>query len=249
MGIGNWFALFNAIIAVGLFAMIVTGLILYFQLLRQRGRAGLKGLFWSDGGWWRSLHRGISVVAAIFILVVSASGTLLALDAFGLGLYQITHKDAGKYARFPPGAVDDFSSPLADDKLPAMLQTTLSAGQRTAGAAPIKVVRLRYFNGIPQGILIAGDGDNTAQLVFNADTGKPMSITEPGYPKTHYHLGWKEHEIVKEIHRGDFFGLPGRLMDLFAGLSIIYLSISGGVMYVGLWRRRRRGGSTALFWT
>ena len=246
--IGNWFAIFNAIVAVGLFGMIVTGLVLYFQLLRARNRAGLKGLFWSAGGWWRSLHRGISIVAALFLLIVSASGTLLALDAFGLGLYQITHKDAGRYARFPPGAVDDFSSPLSDEKLPAMLRTTLSAARETRGASPIKAIRLRYFNGIPQGILIAGTGDNTSQLIYNADTGKPMGITEPGYPKTHYHLGWSEHEIVKKIHRGDFFGLPGRFMDLFAGLSLIFLCVSGLVMYVDLLRRRRRGGRTALFW-
>ena len=249
MVIGNWFAIFNAIIGIGLFVMIVTGLVLYFRLLRARSRAGLKGFFWVSGGWWRSIHRWVSVVAAIFILVVSVTGTLLAIDAFGLGLYQVTHKNAGKYARFPPGAVDDFSSPLPEDKLPAMLQTTLSSGRQTAGAGPIKVVRLRYFNGIPQGVLIAGTGDNTSQLVFNAETGKRMSITEPGYPKTHYHLGWNYHEIVKEIHRGDFFGLPGRFMDLFAGLSIIYLSISGGVMYFDMLRRRRRGGRTEMFWT
>lgn len=247
--IGNWFALFNALVAIGLFVLIVTGLVLYFQLLTARSRAGLKSAFWTAGGPWRSLHRGVSVVAAIFLFVVSVTGTLLALDAFGLGLYQITHKNAGKYARFPPGAVDDFSSPLSDAELPAMLQTTLSAGKQTSGASPIKTVRLRYFNGIPQGILIAGDGDNTSQLVYNAQTGKPMSMTEPGYPKTHYHLGWKEHEIVKEIHRGDFFGLPGRLMDLLAGLSLIFLCVSGVLMYLDLWRRRRRGGRTALFWT
>lgn len=248
-GIGNWFAIFNALIAIGLLVMIVTGLILYFQLLRARSRAGLKAFFWSSGGWWRSLHRGVSIVAAIFLLVVAVSGTLLALDAFGLGVYQITHKNAGKYARFPPGAVDDYSSPLSEEKLPAMLQTTLSAGRRTDGGAPIKAVRLRYFNGIPQGVLIAGSGDNTSQLVFDAETGKAMSLTEPGYPKTHYKLGWNYHEIVKRIHRGDFFGLPGRFMDMFAGLSLIYLSISGAVMYFDLWRRRRSVGRRQMFWT
>jgi uncharacterized iron-regulated membrane protein len=249
MGIGNWIAFINAFVAIGLFGMIVTGLVLYFQMFRTRSRAGLNSLLWFSGGWFRSLHRSVAVVASIFLLVVSASGTLLALDAFGLGLYQITHKDAGKYTRFPPGAIDDFSSPLADDKLPAMLQATLSAGHGTAGATPIKAVRLRYFNGFPQGILIAGNGEDTAQLVFNTDTGKPMSITEPGYPATHYHLGWKEHEIVKRIHRGDFFGLPGRLLDLFAGLSLIFLCVSGLAMYVDLLKRRRRAGRTQLFWT
>lgn len=244
-GVAPLITLLNATVGVSLFAMIVTGLMLYFQLLRARSRAGLKGFFWSSGGWWRSLHRGISIVAAVFLLVVSATGTMLSLDAVGLGVYQLTHKNAGKYTRFPIGAIGDFSSPLVDSKLPAMLRTTLS----TDHATPVKVIRLRYFNSIPQGVLIAGDGNSTAQLVYNADTGQPMSLTEPGYPKTHYHFGWQEHEIMKKIHRGDAFGVPGRFMDLFAGLSLIYLSISGAVMYVDLWRRRRRGGHTALFWT
>lgn len=242
--IGNWFTFVNVFVGLGLFVTIVAGLVLYFRLLRERSKAGLKGTFWSTGGRWRSLHRGIAVIASLFLLVISGSGTMLAIDAFGLGIYQVTHRNAGKYAQFPIGALGDFSSPLSDVQLPAMLRTTLSAGRRNADSSPIKAVRLRYFNGIPQGILIAGRGEGTVQLVFNAETGNPMSVTEPGYPKTHYYLGWKEHELMKTIHRGDVFGIPSQIMALLAGLSLIYLSISGGVMYVNILRRRRRDGKT-----
>jgi hypothetical protein len=248
-GTSNWITLLHVIVGAGLFVMTITGLVLYFQLLGARRRAGLKGFFWSAGGLWRSFHRGVSILAAVFLLVISASGTMLAIDALGLGVYRATHKNAGRYAQFPIGAIGDFSSPLPDARLPAMLQTTLSAGQGIGGASPIKAVRLRFFAGIPQGVLIAGNGNDTQQLVFNADTGRRMNITEPEYPKTHYYLGWQEHETMKKIHRGDAFGVTGRVMDLFAGLSLIYLSISGGVMYLNLWWRRRRGGRTALFWT
>ena len=43
--------------------------------------------------------------------------------------------------------------------------------------------------------------------------------------------------------------LPVGRMDLFAGLSLIFLSLSGLIMYVDLLRRRRRGGRKQLFWT
>jgi uncharacterized iron-regulated membrane protein len=247
-GTSNWITLIHIVVGTGLFIATIMGLVLYFQMLRARRRANLKGFFWSSGGIWRSIHRSIAVLAAVFLLVISFTGTMLAIDALGLGIYRATHKDAGKYASFPKGSIADFSSPLPDTRLPAMLQTTLAAGRGISDASPIKAVRLRYFNGIPQGILIAGNGDDTQQLVFNAETGKSMNVTEPEYPKTHYHLGWQEHELVKKIHRGDAFGIPGRIMHLFAGLSLIYLSISGLVMYVNLWRARRRSGRTALFW-
>jgi uncharacterized iron-regulated membrane protein len=249
--IGDQNVWLNALVGIGLFVMIVTGLVLYFQLLLARRRAGLNAIFWSAGGWWRSLHRWVSITAALFLMVVSISGTLLSIDSLALWIYRYMHAPPGFTGRqlpFPVGMGGDFSTPLTDAKLPAMLETTLSAYRATEGATPIKVLRLRYFAGMPQGVIITG-GDDTRQLVFNADTGERASMTEPGYPYTGFPFGWEEHELMKKIHRGDLLGVPGRLMDLFAGLSLIFLSASGLVMYVDLLRRRRRGGRKQLFWT
>jgi uncharacterized iron-regulated membrane protein len=246
--LGNAMSWLNGLVGISLFVMIVTGLYLYFQLLRVRRRAGLNAVFWSSGGWWRSLHRWVSVIAALFLMVVSATGTLLSIDSLSLGIYQQTHKSAGKYSRFPIGMIGDYSSPLPDAKLPAMLDTTLSAFHSTQGDAPIKVLRLRYFAGMPQGVIVSG-GNDTRQLVFNAETGKRASMTEPGYPSVAFPFGWEEHELVKQIHRGDAFGLAGRMMDVFAGLALAFLSGSGLTMYLDLLRRRRRGGRKQIFWT
>ena len=246
--LGNAMSWLNGLIGIGLFVMIVTGLVLYFQLLRARRRAGRDAIFWSAGGWWRSLHRWVSITAALFLMVISVTGTLLSIDSLSLGIYQLTHKSAGKYSRFPIGMIGDFSSPLPDAKLPAMLGTTLSAYYSTQGDTPIKVLRIRYFSGMPQGVIVTG-GDDTRQLVFNAETGKRASMTEPGYPDVAFPFGWEEHELVKQIHRGDAFGVPGRLMDVFAGLSLVFLSASGLVMYLDVLRRRWRAGRKQLFWS
>jgi uncharacterized iron-regulated membrane protein len=249
--LGDQMVWLNALVGIGLFVMIVTGLILYFQLLRTRKRAGLNAIFWSSGGWWRSLHRWVSITAALFLMIVSITGTLLSIDTLALWIYRVAHAPAarpGGRLPFPAGMVGDVSSPLPDAELPAMLTTTLSAYRSTQGATPIKVLRLRYFSGMPQGVIVTGGGD-TRQLVFNAVTGTRASMTEPGYPYTGFPFGWEEHEFVKQIHRGDALGIPGRLMDLFAGLSLIFISASGLIMYMDLLRRRRRGGRKQLFWT
>ena len=206
-----------------------------------------EGLSPSAGGWWRSLHRGVSVVAAVFLLVVAISGTLLSFDTFALGVYGVMHSGPG--GRFPPGMNADLSSPLVDSQLPAMLATTLSAYHAAEGNTPIKVLRLRYFSGMPQGVILTGGSSETRQVAYNAETGAVAHMTEPGYPYMGFPFGWREHEYMKQIHRGDALGLPGRLMDVFAGLSLVFLSASGLLMYADLLRRRRRGGRTQLFWT
>ena len=241
----------NALVGIGLFVMIVTGLVMYFQLLRARKRAGLNAIFWSAGGWCRSLHRWVSIVAALFLMVVSITGTLLSIDTLALWIYRYIHAPTGssfEHLPFPIAMSGDYSSPLPDAKLSTMLGTTVSAFRASYGDTPIKVLRLRYFSGMPQGVIIAG-GNDTRQFVFNADTGKRASMTEPGYPYYGFPFGWEEHELVKKIHRGDALGIPGRLMDLFAGLSLVFLSASGLVMYLDLLRRRRRAGRKQLFWT
>lgn len=250
LGLGDEWEWINGVVGIGLFLMIITGIVLYFRLLKARSRAGLKGFFWSAGSRWRSLHRWVAIVAAVFLLNVSISGTLLSIDSVGLGIYMKSHQDPSKPGRqFPFGMVGDLSSPLQDAQLPAMLQSTLSSFHAEHSSSPVKVLRLRYYNGMPQGLVIYGAGDDTRQVVYNTATGTRTSTTEPGYPYTGFPLGWKWHELVKQIHRGDIIGIPGRFMDLFAGFSLVFLSLSGLVMYLDLWRRRRRAGKSAPFWT
>jgi uncharacterized iron-regulated membrane protein len=129
-----------------------------------------------------------------------------------------------------------------------MLATILAAHHTSLASQPVKALRLRIYGGMSQGVIIAGLGDDTRQAVLNAVTGRVASETEPGYPETGFPFGWQAHQIAKQVHRGDYFGLTGRWMDLFAGLSIVYLSVSGAVMYLTMWSKRRRAGRVALIW-
>ena len=406
---GNYALFINVIVGVGLFIMIVTGLVMYFKMLAARRKSGSSNLFWTREGankdWNRSLHRAVGLVSAVFLVVVSLSGLWLAYESLYLGFYlgsatqrtesqafaeaqkqrlaalpkpaprpdpmsaeaqpmriaamqqdigltseqvekikaitddlvkknlefhkpgadpqaarangfslhqlEVTQimavltdeqkprflawRDAqllgtpvnnnapGRPAQGAPqspggaapaaggpaganrapggpnggapgnggqgqgggngggngGGGTDPSTPLQDAHLPSMLAVTLAGVQSALPNAPIKVVRLRYYAGMPQGAVIAG-GDETRQIVFNAENGRAVSETEPGYPPTGFPFGWQAHQTAKNIHRGGILGIPGRLMDLFAGLSLLYLSFNGIVLYVEYWKQKRK---------
>ena len=238
----------NALVGIALFAMVVTGLAIYLKLVRARRRIGRHGLFWSAGGWLRTTHRAVSLVAALILLEVATTGTLLSIDSFALQIYKSTHSSKLVHGQVVAGMVADYSGPLSDVAIASMPRTSLSAYHEREGAIPIKVLRLRSFAGMLQAVFVTGE-DEPRQLVFNAVTGARASMTEPGYPYMGFPTGWELHELLKRIHRGDVIGVPGRLMDLFAGLSLVFLSGSGLWMYLDLWRRRRAAGRTALFWS
>jgi uncharacterized iron-regulated membrane protein len=238
---GNWANLIMAAFGVTLLTMIFTGSVVYLRLLAARRRMGKLAPFWSAGGVWRAFHRSVAAVAAIFLTIVALSGTVLAISGLGVAVSRVLHD--GKR----PGMTGDFSFPLTDAELPAMLKTTLSSYGAAHPHAPIRVLRLRYFAGMPQGVVVTGD-DEAEQWVFNTRTGRRASMTEPGYPNTDVTFGWQVDETVKKIHRGDFFGLTGRIMDLLTGLSLLYLCISSVVMYLDMWGKRRAKGRRGLFW-
>ena len=242
---GDWALWINPIVGIALGAFVVTGVVMYWQLLSARKRIKRPQWFWVAGGWWRTLHRWLSIVAAVFILAIALSGTWLAVESLDFGFYLAHHlPQPGQ-----PMVRESGVTPLQDAQLPAMLTTTSGGYKSSLADQPLKVLRLRVYGGMPQGVVVTGLGDDTQQTVFNAVTGRRVGLSEPGYPATGFPFGWQAHQIAKQIHRGSYIGLSGRWMDLFGGLSIVFLSLSGAVMYFDLWNRRRRSGRRALLWT
>ncbi len=167
---------------------------------------------------------------------------VISRHAAGVRIYQLMH--GGR-----PGLTADVSSPLSDTELPAVLHATLMAYRNEAPDEPIKVIRLRYFAGIPQGVVVSGEGEDTRQVAYETATGRIASLSGPTYPATGQPFGWQASQTFKGIHDGAFLGLPGRFISLFTGLSMLFLAISGAVMYFDLWSKRRKLGRRGLFWS
>lgn len=222
-----------------------TGLYQYFKVLKRRRAMGRNALVWKAGGTWRDLHRAVSVFLSVPLVWIAGTGIVMSIDDIGGSL----HRLFGAHARASGGRMPgDQSSPLTDAELPGMAQVTLRAFAQAEPLTGVRVLRLRYYAHYKQGVVIAADKD-TSQRVFNATTGAPMSMQEPGYPDLGFPYGWEWHQRVKQLHRGDFFGMTGRWFVTLGGLALLYLGISGPVMYWQLWRRRAANGRKAAVWS
>jgi uncharacterized iron-regulated membrane protein len=145
------------------------------------------------------------------------------------------------------GETADVSAPIQDAEIAPLTTVGIAAFKKGHPGIAMKALRLRYFSGYAQAVIISADKD-TNQLVYNAKTGAPMTLSEPGYPDTYYPLGWEGNQILKRLHRGDSAGMPGRWLVTLAALAMCYLSISGVVMYLKEWWRRRKSGRGAFIW-
>lgn len=236
---GVYFEMLSGLI---LWMLIITGLVMYFRLLRARVRQGRSQVFWlKGGGLWRGLHRVVSVAAAVFFICIAFSGTWLGFESV---VNSLRRSGGGG----PPRRNSiDFIVPLRDAEVREMTATTLVAMQTLHPGTPIKAIRLRIYGQMKQGVVVTG-GDETGQLVFNADTGQPATLSDGAYPESGFPFGTQVHENIKHFHSGAMFGIPTRLMSLCAGFSLTFLSISGIVMYFDMWRKRRKGGRNTLVW-
>jgi len=185
------------------------------------------------GGRLRGYHRAISVIAAVLLIGVAFSGTWLGFES-----------SWHTFARPPPPTV---TPELSDADVLDMAGATLNALHLAEPAVRIKVLRVRHYGGMRQGVVIT-DEPVTRQLVFNTATGKEVSLTEPGYPSSGFPFGLQMHEEVKHLHSGYLFGSWARVLDLLAGLGLIFLSISGLIMYLEMWNKRRIAGRGQFIW-
>ncbi|MHA4869901.1 PepSY-associated TM helix domain-containing protein [Duganella sp. PWIR1] len=229
---GVYFELLSGIV---LWVLIISGLWMYYKLMAGRVKTGRSGLLWMGGGMWRSLHRIVSLLSAVFLIAIAFSGTFLGFESVWHTFVKVDHGF-------------DASAPLQAGQVRAIAAAALENFRKTEPSTPVKVVRARIYGGMPQGVIVTG-GASTRQVVYDARNGNVATLYEPGYPVSGFPFGTQVHEDIKHFHSGDMFGLPARVMNLLGGLALVYLSVSGIVMYVQLWLRRKKNGKSALLWT
>lgn len=187
---------------------------------------------------WRKIHRWVSIIAAAYLLNMAATGALLAWDEWSLRLPGGNLSPAVRLAAANP-------QPLPDVNLAAAAQTAYRAAQALAPDAPMTALRMNVARGVLQGVAEFG-GAYPGRITVRAADGARLS-GPPGPTTPDAAIAY--HQMLKRLHRGDFIGsFSGRYLSIIAGCCLLFLSISGLVMYGDLLRLRWQRGNRQWFW-
>jgi uncharacterized iron-regulated membrane protein len=229
-----------------LLTMVLSGATLYLRLWWARRKAGRAAFFWAAReSRWRRLHRGIAIVAALFLLNKAVTGTLLAWGEIQVQL-AIHHLLPFPYPM--PTPMPPYSEARLSEDLLRGLQTSYDAAHAAAPRAPIVAIDLVQRDHRAKGIVTLG-GPEPRTLAFDLHSGR--AVDDPDLRGiqvgNRYFADW--HQVVKRLHRGDIIGrFAGRYADIACGAALLYLVLSGFVLYAQLRQLRARNGQTGLFW-
>ncbi|MGC3982013.1 MAG: PepSY-associated TM helix domain-containing protein [Steroidobacteraceae bacterium] len=241
---GQFLGLFTGL---ALITLTITGAIVYLQLWKSRRKFGKPGFFWNTrDSLWRRLHRWISIVAAAFILNIAISGSILAYSEIQLNLFLQKGIGAPPYPR--PSPMPAVSAAALPKDVGLLLQTTYRAALADHPASSIVDLQIVMRDGLAKGLVTIG-GAMPSILAFDAQTGASISdwAVTGKQVGNGYYADW--HQAMKRIHRGDIIGsYVGRYIDIIAGVALLYLVISGVVMYVQMLQKRKQLQRGGWFW-
>jgi hypothetical protein len=229
----------------GLISIAVTGIGTYVRLWRLR--KGTLVLFWSAReSLWRRAHRWIAIVAAVLVLNLALTGSVLAYGEIQLWAFLNLHIGVP-----PPYPRPSPMPPLSEGALQGDIQNLIAVAYDSAQGsdASVSITRIELVSRRGAEIALVSFGGTQPHIkAFDSSTGlATQDWAERGLQQGNgYFTDW--HQVIKRLHRGDIVGhFAGRYLTLATGLALAYLVTSGIVMYVHLLRRRAAGRQT-LFW-
>ena len=172
----------------------------------------------------RQIHRWVSLVAALFLLIVATTGVILQVQRL-IGEDEDRDQDARTAVAMPLAAYAP------------MLAKTLAVAHARAPDRPIASIELQLAGDEPKGV-----------VTFPGEPGRQITVD----PRDGKLLKDEEHEaesLILRIHSGEILGEPGVVLGVFWGSALVVLSITGFIVYLELYRRRRKAsGKKGLFW-
>jgi len=188
----------------------------------------------------RRWHRWVSTLLGLFLLVMAGTGALLQSQFLIHG--------------FPPaGGPSDFAA-SPDFAGPGVPPGTAAADVTRA----LGVIATRFPDARIESLQLAQRGASTLATLTLRGVAQPVAIdTASGRevplplraPPPAGKLDLAIHQLAFNIHTGQLFHLPGEVMTLLCGLSLLFLAGSGIWLLVRMYLQRLRAGKRGVFWS
>jgi uncharacterized iron-regulated membrane protein len=173
----------------------------------------------------RQIHRWISFPLIIFLLLVTVTGVVLQFQEMG---------ELGEQKPSPPtvSAVPD------DAALLALVQKATIAARTAKPGFPAQNITLDFSRGTQKARFgIAPRGGPSIDV--DLKTGETMVEMAP---KPNLHV------LMIQLHTGKFFGPLGLIVIGVVSIVFLVLTVTGFLVYLDMWKRRRLAGKASLFW-
>jgi uncharacterized iron-regulated membrane protein len=173
----------------------------------------------------RQIHRWISFPLILFLFLVTATGVVLQVQELG---------ELGEEPRAKPTT----SALPADAELLAQVQKALVAARAAKPDFPAQRLDLDFsrrdgkarFGVSPRG------GPSIEVNLKSRETKVEMA------PKPNLHV-----QMI-QLHTGKALGGFGLIVMGLVSIIMLVLSVTGFIVYLDMWKRRRSAGKTGVFW-
>lgn len=180
--------------------------------------------------WWRKWHRWIALPATLFLAFAAVTGVIVAFTEF------FGAEEALREATRDLVSPVKLGEPLGQwsDKLNAALATVAAQ----APGAPVDKITMQFKGEKPTITIFTGKptGGEDKKFVVDGNSGQ---ISESS--------SYADKPLWHRIHSGEAFGDGGLVGAMFWGTALAFLSVSGLMLYLSLWRRSR-SGVRRYFW-
>lgn len=241
--------LITGITAIGLIAMLISGLVLRWPHRPGSLKIWLKPNLRLHGrGLHRSLHSVVGTWVMLIYLVIVLSGLWWSFDWYKNGVTWLfarapaasepmKAKAPGKAARIERPAASAAPTPQLDRAWAALLQDrgdSFDSARLTLPSSGEPVIRVRAW-------LTAERDGRRDEFKIDAATGAIVS-RELYADKT---TGERMLFRMFDIHRGSILGWPGKLVFMLAALSMPLFAVTGLLLYLSR-RRHKRMAAAAM---
>jgi uncharacterized iron-regulated membrane protein len=173
----------------------------------------------------RKIHRWVSFPLILFLFIVTTTGLILQSQELG---------ELGEGEHAPPTA----SAIPADAELIALVQKAATAARTAKADFPAQMLLLDFSRGEQKARFgVSPRGGPSVEVDLKSGETKVQEIPQPNL-----------HVTMIQLHTGKYFGPAGLIIMGFVSLIFLVLTITGFIVYLNMWKRRKASGKRGLFW-